>query len=97
MSMQKVRVVVPPSAIVPHGTIRTTLADSLLAIAAQLQSALSARLAAERQRRARERKARHEARARALLLSLARRYETSQPGFAKDLYAAARVDDRIAS
>lgn len=83
MSVQNVHVLVPPLRPVPQGA--AVIASGVawcFAAGVVARAALASLLAARR-----------EAGARTALLAMARRYESSQPGFAKDLYAAA-ADDR---
>ena len=93
MSVQKVSVLVPPHRAVPPVAVWIASAVAwLFGADARTQSGFAAWLEAVRARHAIERAARHEARARMELMALARRYESTQPEFAKDLYAAARSD-----
>jgi len=89
MSMQKVSVLVPPAR---RALWTDPVVQSAIALMARLRGARAAPSAAARERRAADRAARKHARDRAELLALARRYEASQPGFAKELYAAALRD-----
>ena len=96
MSVQKISVLVPPLRAVPPGAAWIATAVSwLFAGDARLASGAAASLEALRARRAIDRAARHDARSRADVMALARRYESTQPGFAKDLYAAALSDRRV--
>ncbi len=78
MSVQKVLVL-------DAGMHRQTQGAGWLAGAATLFEAVRARSAIDRA-------ARRDARSRAEVMSLARRYASTQPEFAKDLYAAAGND-----
>ena len=93
MSMQKVRVMVPPLRPVPRGALWVGQAVSwLFAGDARLRSGLPLWVEAVRARLAVDRAARRDARGRTELLALACRYQGSQPEFAKDLFAAANND-----
>ena len=93
MSVQKVRVMVPPQPSVPRGAIWAADAVSwLLGGGAGARTGLPAWWAAIRARVAIHRAARGDARSRANLLALACHYQSSQPEFAKDLFAAANND-----
>ena len=81
MSVQKVLVLDAPMHRQAHGA-------GWLAGAASVLEALRARGAAGRA-------VRRDARARAEVMSLARRYAATQPEFAKDLYAAAGCDFQL--
>lgn len=96
MSVQKVSVLVPPLRAVPPGADWAANAIAwLFSNDPRQPSGLAAWLAAGRARRRDARAARRDARDRMALLDLARRYESSQPEFAKDLFAAAGVDRRV--
>jgi hypothetical protein len=93
MSMQKVSVLVPPLQLEPRGAVLVgALVDAFLGIAASVPSHWRAWVQQRRARRAGAVAAQRAAQERAGLLALARRHETTQPGFAKDLYAAALRD-----
>lgn len=93
MSMQKVSVMVPPLRPVPPGAAWVASAVSwLFGGDALVRTGLPAWWEAVRAKLAVDRVARLAARSRADLLALARRYESSQPEFAKDLFAAANND-----
>jgi hypothetical protein len=86
MSMQKILVMVPPRRVVPRGAVWFGAAVAwLFAGHARVRSAVAAWLEAARAKRAVDRAARH----RSELIALARRYQATQPEFAKDLFAAA--------
>jgi len=92
--MEKVSVLVPASRSEPRGAILAGVVfDALLGAEARLRTRLAAWRAASRARRARACAARDDARARAKLIALAHHYESSQPEFAKDLFAAAKRDN----
>jgi len=96
MSVQKAVVLVPPLRPVPPGA--AWIADAIGALfdaVAGLAARLSRRLAVRHERAAAERAVRRDVEARLVLMALARRYESSQPEFAKDLYAAARSDRQV--
>jgi hypothetical protein len=96
MSVQKVNVLVPPLRDMSPGSAWLGTAVSWLFVAAErLGSRLAASLEAARVRKATDRAARHDARSRMEVMALARRYESTQPEFAKDLYAAARSDRQV--
>ena len=86
MSMQKVLVSVPSLRQAPRGALWVgqivswlqSLGDEVRAVVATTAEAARKRAVAER-----------EARDRAELIALARRYQGTQPEFAKDLFAAA--------
>ena len=95
MSMQKVSVLVPPLSPVPRGAVLAeAVIDAVFDGAARLRAWLAARHDQRRDRQAIVRAARRDARDRTDLLALAHRYESSQPEFAKDLFAAAKRDLR---
>ena len=79
MSVQKISVLVPPLRAVPDAA--AVIADAAAWLVARVETFAGNVAAAQREHR--------EARSRALLIAMARRYEATQPGFAKDLYAAA--------
>jgi len=84
---------VPPLRPVPPGAApAAAVVVALLEAIDRLRSALAADFEAMRARRALLRAARREVRGRADLLAMARRYASSQPEFAKDLFAAANAD-----
>ncbi len=96
MSVQKVNVLVPPLRDMSPGAAWLVTAASWLFVAVErIGSRLAASLEASRARQAADRAARYDARSRMELMALARRYESTQPEFAKDLYAAARSDRQI--
>lgn len=95
MSMQKVSVMVPTLRPVPRGAVWAGDAVSwLFGGDARLRSGAAAWFEAVHARLAVNRAARREARGREELLALARRYQSTQPEFAKDLFAAAGNDRR---
>ena len=95
MSMQKVSVMVPPLRPEPPGAAWAGSAVSwLFGGDARLRTGLPAWWEAVRAKLAVDRAARREARSRIDLIALACRYQTSQPEFAKDLFAAANNDHR---
>ena len=91
MSVQKVSVMVPSLRSAPPGAL--VLADAvswLFGGNSQIRTGLPGWIAAVRGRfESGQRAARQRARSREGLLALARRYEATQPEFAKDLFAAA--------
>jgi hypothetical protein len=94
MSMQKVSVMVPPLRPVPPGAVWVGQLAAWLVGAgdARVRSGLPVWFEAVRARIEVGRAARSEARGRADLIALARRYQATQPEFAKDLFAAASND-----
>jgi hypothetical protein len=91
--MQKVSVMVPPLRTAPPGAVWLANAVSwLFDGGARVRSRFPAWLEAVRARIEAGRAARTEARSRVELLALAARYQSSQPEFAKDLFAAANND-----
>ena len=91
MPVQKVSVLVPPLRIVPPGAALLARATEWLFASADSRSpSLSGWVAGVQRRRSQERAARRVARDRDALFSLASRYASTQPEFAKDLIAAAR-------
>ena len=93
MSMQKVSVLVPPMRQMPRGAVLVGfVVDAVLGAERRLRKSVEAWRAAARSRRAIARVARRDARDRAQLTALAHRFESSQPEFAKDLFAAAKRD-----
>jgi len=95
MSMQKVSVMVPPLRPAPRGAVWFGNAVAwLFGRDPRVRSGFPARFKAVRARIEVGRAARLEARSRAELLALAARYQSSQPEFAKDLFAAANNDRR---
>ena len=96
MSVQKVSVLVPSLRPVPPAAAWFAGAVSwLFGGDARIRTGLPAWFEAIQARLAVDRAARAEARSRAGLMALAHRYESTQPEFAKDLYAAALNDRRI--
>jgi hypothetical protein len=86
MSMQKVLVSIPSLRPAPRGAVWIGQAVSWLReFHEEVQALISATAEAARQRAAEDR----EARSRADLIEMARRYQGTQPEFAKDLFAAA--------
>ncbi len=77
----------PLSSLSPAPAFRPGLGAGLLA-------GLRMRFEAIRRRHAAARAIRRDVRARCQLIELARRYEATQPSFAKDLFAAAASDRR---
>ncbi len=94
MSVQEINVLVPPLRAVPPGAAWAAEAVAWLFQTDSRQPGLGHWLAAARERRLAERALRSEARERQDLISMAKRYESSQPEFAKDLVAAALTDRR---
>jgi hypothetical protein len=92
MSVQKVNVLVPPLRPVPPGAAWAANAVTWLFVNSSTRPGLAAWLAEARERRRVARAERRQLEERLALLALARRYEQSQPEFAKDLAAAARAD-----
>ena len=93
MSVQKVSVLVPPLRPVPPGAAWAANAVAWLFVSDPRQpSGLAAWFAAARERRLAARALRRDAGERQALIAMARRYEASQPEFAKDLMAAALAD-----
>jgi hypothetical protein len=93
MSMQIVTVMVPPLRPEPRGAVWVGAAISwLFDEEGRVRARLPAWLAAARARFALDRAARRDARNREDLFTLARRYQPTQPEFAKDLFAAASND-----
>ena len=93
MSTQKINVLVPPLHPVPPGA--AWIAAALFSLfGGDRAASWSERLDGARRRHAAERAARRDARSRYELIELARRYEGTQPSFAKDLMAAAGNDRR---
>ena len=93
MSMQHITVPIPPVRAVPRGALVVgALVDVVLRAGAWLRGRVEARRSATSAQPAALRAARRDARDRARLLALAHRYESSQPEFAKDLFAAAKRD-----
>jgi hypothetical protein len=96
MSVQKANVLVPPLRSAPPAAAWIGAAASwLIGVEARLQSAFAAWIEASRAQRKVDRAARDDARSRGELIAMARRYERTQPEFAKDLYAAACCDRQI--
>jgi hypothetical protein len=93
MAMQKVSVLLPPLPPEPRGAVlAAAVAGALLDAAVRLRAGWATWREASRARRAGARTARRDARERARLIALAHHYESSQPEFAKDLFAAAKRD-----
>jgi hypothetical protein len=93
MFVQKALVLVPPvRPVPPRAAILADVFAWLFEASDAAGTRLVARLEATRSRHAIERELRREARSRAQVVALAQRYESTQPEFAKDLYAAARSD-----
>jgi len=93
MSVQKVSVLVPPLRAVPPGAAWAANAVAWLFVSDPRQpSGLAAWFAAARERYLAARAVRRGAGERQALIAVARRYEHSQPEFAKDLMAAALAD-----
>ncbi len=93
MSMQKVSVMVPPLRAVPRGAVWFGDAVSwLFGGDPRVRTGFPAWLEAVAARIEVGRAARFEARSRAELIALATRYQSTQPEFAKDLFAAANND-----
>ena len=93
MSMQKISVMVPPLRAVPLGALWLGNAVSWPFGSDQgIRSGIPAWLEAARAKLAIDRAARRDARSREELIALARRYQASQPEFAKELFAAASND-----
>ena len=89
MSMQKVLVSVPTLRSEPRGAVWVGRAVSWLQeFHDEVRAVVSATVEAARKRAVEER----DARSRAELIALARRYQATQPEFAKDLFAAASHD-----
>jgi hypothetical protein len=96
MSEQKVSVLVPPLRPVPPAAAWAADAVAwLFGGDPHRPTGLPAWFAALRSRRLAERAARKDADDRMALIALAQRYESTQPEFAKDLYAAARYDRQV--
>jgi len=93
MSVQNVNVLVPPLRAVPPGAAWVAnLVGWVFGADPRHPSGLRLWAAAATARWRAGRAARRAAGERAALLAMARRYESSQPEFAKDLYAAALAD-----
>jgi len=97
MSVQKVSVLVPPLRAVPPAAAWAANAVAWLFGGADPDhpTGLPAWFAQLRRRYLADRAARRDAGERMALVALARRYQVSQPEFAKDLLAAASVDRRV--
>lgn len=95
MSMQEVSVMVPPLRPVPPGAAWAANAVWWLFRDVPARSGMRARWQAVRTKFAVGRAIRRNARARVDLLALARRYQATQPEFAKELVFAATRDDRV--
>jgi len=94
MSVQKINVLVPPLRPVPPGAAWAAEAIAWVFGTDPRRPSLQHWLAAARARRLADRADRRAARDRQDVIALARRYESSQPEFAKDLFAAACTDHR---
>ena len=94
MSVQKISILVPPLRGVPPGAAWAANAVAWLFGTDARRPSLQHWLAAARVRRLADRADRRAARDRQDVIALARRYESSQPEFAKDLFAAACTDHR---
>ena len=92
MPVQKIHVLVPPLRGVPPGAAWAAQAVAWVFGTDPRRPSLQHWLAAARVRRLADRADRRAARDRQDVIALARRYESSQPEFAKDLYAAALAD-----
>ena len=92
MSVQKVNVLVPPLRPVPPAAAWAASAVAWLFVNDPRSPGLAAWLSGARERRRVARAERRNLDERMALFALARRYEQSQPEFAKDLAAAARAD-----
>jgi hypothetical protein len=96
MSVQKVSVLVPSLRAVPPGAAWAANAIAwLFGADPHHPSGFSAWFAAARSRYQADRAARRDAGERMALMALARRYEATQPEFAKDLFAAALADRKL--
>ena len=96
MSVQKISVLVPPLRVVPPAAAWAANAVAwLFGGDPRHPTGLPAWFAAARSRHLAERAARKDARDRMALIALAQHYESSQPEFAKDLYAAAHYDRQV--
>ena len=94
MPVQKIHVLVPPLRGVPPGAAWAAQAVAWVFGTDPRRPSLQHWLAAARVRRLADRADRRAARDRQDVIALARRYESSQPEFAKDLSAAACTDHR---
>ena len=92
MPVQKIHVLVPPLRGVPPGAAWAAQAVAWVFGTDPHRPSLQHWLAAARVRRLADRADRRAARDRQDVIALARRYESSQPEFAKDLFAAANND-----
>ena len=93
MSVQKVNVLVPPLRPVPPGAAwAANVVGWVFGSDPRYPSGLRLLAAAAKARWRADRAARREAGERQALIAMARHYESSQPEFAKDLYAAAHAD-----
>ena len=92
MSVQKISVLVPPLRPVPPAAAWAAAGFAWLFATDPSRPGLAAWLAAARERRRAERAVRRNLEARMALVALAKRYESTQPEFAKDLTAAACAD-----
>ena len=96
MSVQNVSVLVPPLRAVPPAAAWAADAVAwLFGGDPSHPTGLPAWFAAARSRYLADRAARRDAGERMALMALARRYEASQPEFAKDLFAAAYADRQV--
>ena len=94
MPVQKIHVLVPPLRGVPPGAAWAAQAVAWVFGTDPRRPSFQHWLTAARVRRLADRAARRAARDRQDVIALARRYESSQPEFAKDLFAAACTDHR---
>ena len=94
MPVQKIHVLVPPLRGVPPGAAWAAQAVAWVFGTDPRRPSLQHWLAAARVHRLADRADRRAARDRQDVIALARRYESSQPEFAKDLFAAACTDHR---
>ena len=92
MSAMKIDVLVPPLRPVPPAAAWAAEGFAWLLATDPSRPGLAAWLSRARERRRAERAIRRDLEERLALLALARRYESTQPEFAKDLAAAARAD-----
>ena len=96
MSVQKLSVLVPPLRAVPPGAAwAANVVAWLFGTDPRYPSGLSLWRAAAIRRFRAVRAARRAASERMALIAMARRYEATQPEFAKDLHAAARADRQL--
>lgn len=93
MSVQKVNVLVPPLRAVPPGAAwAANVVGWVFGTDSRYPSGLKLWAGALAARYRAGRAVRRETGERLALMAMARRYEASQPEFAKDLFAAARAD-----